>query len=554
MKKLLGLLLLCASVLFFSCKTTDNASQLEDLVDEQQQETENIDQNSAEETLQDEESNAEQTTEGAVVEDTTPDVKIGWIDPEEKNETEVQEEKIPQEELDEMEVRLAEDKEELPIQEENSNEEIVEATPTIKVETEIKSAEQENKEQENKEPTVTIVEKNEPIVQPEIVTPPPVQSETVPPLVQSEPDVSPTKSETVEKPVQTPVVPSTDIALEYTFVDESLDDNPEEEFVGKEDEPIVPSRTLTVYRNQYVDIMYPGTGWIYLGEESNKNHFVFHGRKFGNGETMFTLRSIKSGSTVLHFYKNDALTGNYIDDYIEINVSEESAFDNVHVVAPSYADVVPPKYVRPTEDELAEREEKNKPLVQRKEDKPKELQEKNAKPQESEKTALNTPSSSTLPKQEETPSAPTTSEKVQTVIQTSESTSADETKKTVVAGTENSVNENQSGISENPANENVEQLGGNFGDILERAQKAYDEKRYADALNLIDQFFEIATARIDEGLYLEGRILESKSEVQNIKRAIEAYDALIKNWPQSIYWKRANERSVYLKRFYIDIR
>ena len=53
---------------------------------------------------------------------------------------------------------------------------------------------------------------------------------------------------------------------------------------------------------------------------------------------------------------------------------------------------------------------------------------------------------------------------------------------------------------------------------------------------------------------LEGLILEAKSSARNIKSAIGAYDTLIKNWPQSPYWRRANERSIYLKRFYIDIR
>lgn len=89
---------------------------------------------------------------------------------------------------------------------------------------------------------------------------------------------------------------------------------------------------------------------------------------------------------------------------------------------------------------------------------------------------------------------------------------------------------------------------------MERAQKAYDEKRYAEALDLVQQFFDTASEDFDAGLYLEGLILEAKSEVRNIKSAIGAYDTLIKNWPQSNYWRKANERSIYLKRFYIDIR
>ena len=89
---------------------------------------------------------------------------------------------------------------------------------------------------------------------------------------------------------------------------------------------------------------------------------------------------------------------------------------------------------------------------------------------------------------------------------------------------------------------------------MELARKAYDEKRFEEALDLVQKFFDVATEDLDAGLYLEGLILEAKSSARNIKSAIGAYDTLIKNWPQSPYWRRANERSIYLKRFYIDIR
>ena len=91
-------------------------------------------------------------------------------------------------------------------------------------------------------------------------------------------------------------------------------------------------------------------------------------------------------------------------------------------------------------------------------------------------------------------------------------------------------------------------------DLLELAQKAYNEKRYEDALKLVKDFFAEATSRIDEGLYLEGQILEADSAVQDIKQSIGAYDTVVNNWPQSRLWKKARERSIYLKRFYIDIR
>ena len=274
----------------------------------------------------------------------------------------------------------------------------------------------------------------------------------------------------------------------------------EEDEAPQEEEKPAPaaSRAMTIKNNQFVDIIYPGSGWIYLGEEGSGDHFIFQGRKLGNGETTFSLRSKEPGTALLHFYKNDILTGNYIDDYIEISIGEKSAADGVHVTAPSYAEVVPPKFDRTkaVEEKSAERETAKK-------------QEENGGPAPSDGEAAPLPKANEAARAErQGENSP--SEKVQTVIQTSGQEKAE--------------------------------------------AKHYDEKRYADALDLVQQFFDTATEDIDAGLYLEGLILEAKSEVRNIKSAIGAYDTLIKNWPQSRFWRRANERSIYLKRFYIDIR
>nr|MCR4627724.1 hypothetical protein [Treponema sp.] len=91
-------------------------------------------------------------------------------------------------------------------------------------------------------------------------------------------------------------------------------------------------------------------------------------------------------------------------------------------------------------------------------------------------------------------------------------------------------------------------------ELLEKAQKAYDSKNYETALHLVTDFFEQSDLDLDKALYLQGQILEEKSPVQDIKSAIDAYDVIIKNYRQSPLWKKANERSIYLKRFYINIR
>ena len=74
------------------------------------------------------------------------------------------------------------------------------------------------------------------------------------------------------------------------------------------------------------------------------------------------------------------------------------------------------------------------------------------------------------------------------------------------------------------------------------------------ALKTLEIFFEKAVSKIDEGLFLQGQILESKSNVQNIKGAIDSYELIVKNYPSSPYWAQANKRTIFLRRFYINIR
>src|SRR5574344_125230 len=86
--------------------------------------------------------------------------------------------------------------------------------------------------------------------------------------------------------------------------------------------PIIPSRSVDLLTNQYLDIDYPGTGWVYLEETDGSSVMKYYGRQMCTGNTSFTLRSLKPGSTILHFYKTDILTGEFIDDYLSVTVSD----------------------------------------------------------------------------------------------------------------------------------------------------------------------------------------------------------------------------------------
>ena len=271
-----------------------------------------------------------------------------------------------------------------------------------------------------------------------------------------------------------------------------------------------PSRSMTVKNSQYVDVVYPGQGWIYMGEEGN-TLFRYFGKKIGTQDTTVTLRSIKSGKTLLHFYKNDVLTGEYIDDYLEAEVLEENANPNERAKAPPYAEAVPPKPVRSApQNSLNSEAEKNAGTTS--------LILENAAISSGE--AL-----SSSPKTTESGSQIQTPAKLNPANEVPKETKESSAPKKTIS-------------SKN---------------LLEQAKKDYSDKNYATALSEIQSYLDTQNEKIDEALFVQGQILEADSEVKNIKSAIDSYNTLIKRYPASPFWQEANRRKIYLNRYYVNI-
>ena len=315
---------------------------------------------------------------------------------------------------------------------------------------------------------------------------------------------------------------------ETNQIEESLeDDTTENEIVNKK---IKPSRSMTIKKNQYIDITYPGTGWIYLGQKDNKKDFTFFGRKLGGKDTSFTLRAKNPGTYLLHFYKNDPLTNSYIDDYLEVIVENKETSSTEHILAPNYATIVPPKVTITAET----RKENKKQNINKTVDENKNKQQKTQEEQ-IQNIASKKPIDSS----------------VKTVIQTQDEENTNEISET--SNTQNIIETKQEeNNTQKQPNQNLDKL--KESELLALAKKQFTNKEHSNALFTLEKFFEKAVSKIDEGLFLQGQILESKSDVQNIKGAIDSYELIVKSYPASAYWTQANKRTIFLKRFYINIR
>jgi hypothetical protein len=380
-------------------------------------------------------------------------------------------------------------------------------------------------------------EKNiQPAVVPKVVVPEAVTPKEVTPKAVAPKEVTP---KVVEPKAVTPkavapkaVTPKAAENVERKTKTEKDDSSGSENQEPKGKMNPVPSRSITIDKGQYLDVVYPGTGWVYLGETDGQKNMLFFGRKLGETDTTFTLRSRNNGTFLLHFYKNDILSGQYIDDYLEVKVSETVSNDSrSHVTAPSYAEAVPtrPSLSQSETDSTNDSVEKGPT-------------ENNTSDTTGPAAAISVPASKNIGDNE-----------AKTVIQTTESAPVQASVNS--AGERSSISSVQNGTSSATQAAIIEIPDTISADnLLKQAQELYNSKNYEDAYAYIQKFFEKAVSRIDEGLYLQGQILESKSSIQNIKGAIDSYDILQKDWPDSQLWQQAQKRSIYLKRFYINIR
>lgn len=314
---------------------------------------------------------------------------------------------------------------------------------------------------------------------------------------------------------------NSELAENSEEVDETIEEPEPEEI-------IIPSRSVTLRKGENLAIVYPGSGWIYMGSLAEYNNMASKGRKLGSQDTKYTLLAKEAGTQIHHFYKVDNLTGQYIDDYIEITVLDKKGSSKTTITAPAYVEVVPQKAETPAKE--------SKPASEPK------TEEEQIEEQIEEQTEI---------KEEKSVPASTASTTTSSTASTSSTNSvSDEADIPLLLDETNSEDEVINVEEDEIFASQEEQPQINTDEILEKAKSAFDEKQYEESFNLLTEFFEYAIDRQDEALYLQGQLLEADSSIKDIKGAVQAYELLTKNYPSSIYWNDANKRIKYLRRFY----
>lgn len=386
-------------------------------------------------------------------------------------------------------------------------------------------------------------------------------------------------------------------------------------------EPVVPSRSVVMDNRQYLDIVYPGSGWVYLGEVTPDGYTVqkplltYFGRRRNNNDTSFTLRSGTPGTTILHFFKQDVLTAVFIDDYLEVTVTDTVAESGSRQIAPSYADIIPQyQDTIPLPENFSIMEEADNHSGADAVAAAGSAAEKSGSAYSDSDVAEPADFSAYAAPVIENPdsiagsgitiapvSEPVSGSTVASVPETVSEKELNESVAASSAGT-NTFTRNQDQISgqdaENPSrassgvSDSIDQSGtdaigldgaGTSGmaadtantagaaetsdipvgedisvpeevNLLALAQEAYYNEDYTQAADYVNSFLASSQMNLDAGLYLKGQIYEAASDIRNIRMALDAYQQVISGYPLSPFWQQAKNREIYLSRFYFDIR
>ena len=267
-----------------------------------------------------------------------------------------------------------------------------------------------------------------------------------------------------------------DIPLEEIF---TLD----EDFIPLEPvetEVATPTRSMIMNNNQKLLVVFPGTGWIFLGDEYDSNTLIFDKRNIYDDSTEFVFRSSESGEALLHFYKQDLLTNEPINDYLLVTINpKKGKFETIEAPEYTFGTFVEEDAFM---DEYYEEEYYDYGII---EDEP--------------EVMFFTDEEYFFP---------------------DEAVSVEE--------------------------------------IMDLAEAFYEDKMYIEALDQLDYYFTVTDGTADEytdyALFMKGQILEQNSACKNIKESLNAYKELVNNYPDSAYWNNAQDRVVYLERFYFSVR
>lgn len=258
---------------------------------------------------------------------------------------------------------------------------------------------------------------------------------------------------------------------------------------------------MEVLRGERFELRFPGTGWIYLGDEEGKEGLKFDTRRFEDAQAVFALNPEAIGEYLLRFQRQ-----NPVDRSTEVSLVRVAVRDYVPAAPSSGAASKPAAAATATAPSA---------------------RAATAAAAAAAPTPVAAPAAAAVAPAGTGTAAPATA-----VAPASAPSS-------VVPATS---------LAAVPA------LPDDPVAIIRLARAELDAKRTQSALEALDHYLSLYPYGNDELFYLYGLAYEQDTPFRNIKKAWENYRRVRDVYPRSARWATAAERVAYLEKHYYGLR
>ena len=268
-----------------------------------------------------------------------------------------------------------------------------------------------------------------------------------------------------------------------------------------------PSRTITINKKQYLEVTYPGEGWLYMGDENNSKSLSFKGREQKGNYTLMKFYSDRAGEALLHFCKQDIIMNTYIHDYLLVIIDKKSG-NKEHIQAPEY---IPPAIGYDLED--------------------------------GDDTSL----SSEDVIDDSNGEIEITQEDIEE--------DTDEDKDIIIGGVS---------LADEPDvvfsfGSGIDFFGEDSDDdyyqtLIDEANDAFFSGRGQEAIDKAQIVIDDGSYFSDEAYYIQAQVYETNQAMLDVNKAYDLYKIIVSYYPESSFWTKASKRVTYLERYYFQIR
>jgi len=273
--------------------------------------------------------------------------------------------------------------------------------------------------------------------------------------------------------------------------------------------PTAETRISTV-RGERFELRFPGTGWVYLGDEGGQEGLKYETRRFEDTQAVYTMNPEATGEYLLRFQRQNPVDQSTEISLVRVVVSEKAASTTQAPATPAPASTA-------------------------------------ATGATTAASTGATASGTTAPTGAATAAATPVGTTAGTTAGTSTGTSSVDSSSTGAATAGASTTGTAApGVSAASLTDPAA--------LIKLARDELGAKRVQTAIEALDRYLSLYPYGTDELFYLYALAYEQDTPFRNIKKAYENYKRVRDEYPRSARWQAADERVSYLERHYFGLR